>query len=298
MKKTANRWVVAAALAVAAAAVVGTFLVHAWCERRRADAVAADRQAFLSRFGILSDGRDPFVALPPTLPHGSLQAELGAEMFAERKLARTSRRVCAACHNLNEGGADGKVHGAVATRPAVNAVFAPFYLHDGSVSNLQALVRRMIEDQDFSGAGSLEKAVLKLSADERILARFRNTYKDGLTADNVVDSIYQYCHTLITGNMPFDAYCGGKRDALTPQQIKGMELFRQHRCLSCHDGPALGTLKMSEGRKVPALRGISRRRAFLSDGSLADLGAVLTRMPGGDFEAEERAAVVSFLKAL
>ena len=80
MKKTANRWVVVAALVAAAVAVVGTFLVHGWSERRRADAVAADRQAFLARFGILSDGRSPFVALPPVLPHGSLQAGLGASL--------------------------------------------------------------------------------------------------------------------------------------------------------------------------------------------------------------------------
>ena len=298
MKKTANRWVVVAALVAAAVAVVGTFLVHGWSERRRADAVAADSQALLARFGILSDGRSPFVALPPVLPHGSLQAGLGASLFSERKLARTRNRTCAACHLLNEGGTDGKVHGAVVTRPVFNAVFAPFYLHDGSVSNLQGLVRRMVEDAAFSGAGPLEKAVVKLSADEKLLARFRQAYPDGLTADNVVDAIVQHCHTLISGNMPFDAYCGGRADALTPQQIKGMELFRQRNCLSCHDGPALGTLKMSEGRKVPALRGISRRRVYLSDGSCGDLGAVLARMPEGNFEAEERAAVVSFLKAL
>lgn len=298
MKKTVNRWVAAVALASAVMAVVGTCVVRAWCERRREAAVVAERVAFLERFGIVSDGREPFVALPPCLPHGSQQADLGRAMFCERKLARTSRRTCAVCHSLNMGGSDGRVHGKYLTRPAMNAVFAPFYLHDGSVTNMEDLIRRMIEDPEFSGVESLDRAVLKLAADPQMLERFRAVYPDGLTATNVVDSIVQYSRTLMTGNMPFDAYCGGRTNALGAAQIRGMTLFRQRNCMSCHDGPVLGTLKISNGRKVPALRGISRRRAFLSDGSLNDLGAVLSRMEGGDLEDEERAALVSFLKAL
>ena len=298
MKKTAHAWIWVAAVAVAAVAVTGVFAVRARAANRRAAAEAEARSVFLARFGILSDGTQPFVALPPFLPHGALQAELGQRMFCERKLARTARRTCGFCHLLNEGGTDGRIHGKVMTRPAVNAVFAPFYLHDGSISNLHDLVVRMIEDPEFAGARSLDKAVLRLAEDGQIRARFEAAYPDGLTASNVVDSIVQLCHTLVTGGTPFDTYCGGRKDAFSEQQRKGMELFLQRKCLTCHDGPALGTMKMSEGRKVPALRGVSRRRAYLSDASLNDLGAVLMRMPGGEMEAEERAALVSFLKAL
>ena len=298
MENRKQRWVFAAAVAAAVVAVAAVFVVHGWNARRRAAAAAAERQAFLAKFGIVSDGTQPFVALPPCLPHGALQARLGQEMFCERRLARTSHRTCGACHLLNEGGTDGKLHGGVLTRPALNAVFAPVYLHDGSISNLQGLVARMVESPDFGGAESLEKAVLKLAADEKILARFRETYADGLTPANVVDCLVQHCYTLVTGNMPFDRYCGGRADALDPVQKKGMALFQERKCLSCHDGPALGTMKVSEGRKVPSLRGISRRRVFLTDGTRGDLGAVLSLMPGGDLEPEERAALVSFLKAL
>ena len=306
MGGASRKRIVLTALA-AALAIAGVFAVHGWLTTRRAEkearqaaeARAAERRAFLAQFGIVSDGYEDFVALPPGLPHGQLQAALGQAMFRERRLARTPRRTCAACHLLNEGGTDGRVHGEVITRPAMNAVFASVFMHDGSVTNLQNLVRRMVEDPDFSGAESLEKAAVRLSADENLVARFRVAYPDdGLTASNVVDSVVQYCRTLVTSGTPFDFYCGGRTNALDALQQRGMALFRERKCLSCHDGPALGTLQVSEGRKVPSLRGVSRRRAFLSKGSCTDLISVLSYMPGGDLEAPERAALVSFLKAL
>ena len=113
-------------------------------------------------------------------------------------------RSCAACHPLTEGGADGKLHMGVFTRPAKNALFGKFYLHDGSVSNLSALVRRMIEDDRFIGAGTLSNAVARLAEDGRIRRKFENCYGDGgLAGSNLVDSIVNYSCTLMTANGPF-----------------------------------------------------------------------------------------------
>lgn len=297
MKVSKRTWMVIGAVALAAVSVVGVFVVHVACAERRAEEAAAARKAELARFGIVTDGRQDFVALPSMLPHGVRQAALGLRLFCERKLARTSRRTCAVCHSLSTGGSDGKVHGKVATRTIFNAPFASVYLHDGSVTNLPALIARMIEDQQFSGAGPLDRAVLRLAADEGLLANFRACYPDGLVASNVLDALCHHCRTLVTSGRPIDHYCGGRTSALDDSQKRGMELFRQ-RCLVCHDGPALGTQKMSEGVKVPGLRGVSQRSTYLTDGSLSDLGAVLTRMPVGALEEADRAALVSFLRAL
>ncbi len=291
-------WLVAGACALAVLAVVGMILIHSWAERRRAAAKVEARKAFFARFGIASDGHSDFVALPPMLPHAMGPAKLGEDLFCDRRLSQSQRRVCAACHCLNEGGVDNELHGGVLTRTVMNASFSPVFLGDGSLTNLADVVAQMIERRDRAGGGDLNKVVRKLGADERMLARFKACYKTGLTPENLLDALVQYNRTLLSPRSQFDRYWGGKKDALDASQKAGMEIFKRRNCLSCHDGPALGGLRVSKGRKVPVLRGLGCRRVYLSDGSRTDLGAVLTLMPQGNLEASERAALVSFLKSL
>ncbi|MCW8855561.1 MAG: c-type cytochrome, partial [Gammaproteobacteria bacterium] len=47
-----------------------------------------------------------------------------------------------------------------------------------------------------------------------------------------------YERTLITPNSPYDLYVKGNKKALTAQQVKGMNLFADLGCASCHSGPA------------------------------------------------------------
>ena len=76
-------------------------------------------------------------------------------------------------------------------------------------------------------------------------------------------------------------------------------MFLAARCMDCHDGPVLGSRKVSRGRKVPALRGLGLRKAYLTEGKVKDLDAVVPLMPGGDaFPPEDKKALVEFLKAL
>ena len=46
--------------------------------------------------------------------------------------------------------------------------------------------------------------------------------------------------TLITPNSDFDRYLKGDKTALTEQQVRGYELFKQHKCDTCHTGVAMG----------------------------------------------------------
>ncbi len=289
---------VAGACALAVVAVAGMVLVHRWIEHRRAEEKVAARRVFLARFGIDSDGRSDFVALPSLLPHAVGPAKLGAELFTHRSLAQSRRRTCGACHLLNEGGVDNKLHGGVLTRTVMNASFSSVFLKDGSLTNLADVVAQMIERDDRSGGGDLEKVVRQLGADEAMRARFRVSYAEGLTPETLLDALVQYNRTLLSPHSPFDQYWDGDVAALDASQKAGMEIFRRRNCLSCHDGPGLGGLRVSKGCKVPGLRGLGSRRVYLSDGSRTDLGAVLTLMPRGNLEADERAALVSFLKSL
>ena len=75
-------------------------------------------------------------------------------------------------------------------------------------------------------------------------------------------------------------------------------MFLAARCMDCHDGPVLGSRKVVRGRKVPALRGLGLRTAYLTEGKVDDLDAVVPMMPGGDLPPEDRKALVDFLKTL
>ena len=289
------------AYAVAAVVVGLCFLAHWLMTRSRHVYVPEDLTAEYVAWGIDARGMKEFVPLPPHVPYDISAAALGSAMFHSQRMGAGSR-ACGECHPLTEGGTDGRLHSSVFTRPAKNAVFGKYYLRDGSITNFSDLVRRMIEDERFLGAGSLSNAVAQLGGDGRIRRRFENCYGDGgLAGTNLVDAIVNFSRTLMTANGPFDRFCSG-RDALSPERLKGFAQFRTRNCARCHSGPSLGTRAITEeGVRVPSLRGLSRRRTFQANGRLySDLAAAVAMMPDSDFEDDEksRLSLLAFLRCL
>ena len=286
----------------AAALVVGLcFLVNRLRTAQRHAYVPEDLSAEYAQWGIEASVVKDFVPLPANLPYNPVSSRLGLEMFRSRKMS-ASGRSCVVCHPYSSGGADGLRHSGVFTRPAVNAVFGKYYLHDGSVSNFADLVKCMIEDSRFIGAGSLSNAIVNLRSDGRVRKRFEAHYGDGgFVGTNLVDSIVNYSRTLMTANGPFDRFCGG-RDALSAERQEGFGHFRKRNCARCHSGPSLGTRVMSgDGVRVPSLRGLSRRRVYQANGRLyTDLAAAVAMMPESDFgdDDESRLSLLDFLRCL
>ena len=64
------------AVFVAGLVVAGILGLRAWREHQLTEEKVAARKAFLARFGIDSDGRQEFIALPPLLPHAMGPAKL------------------------------------------------------------------------------------------------------------------------------------------------------------------------------------------------------------------------------
>jgi len=265
--------------------------------RREAEAAAA-RAAVYRQFGIDAPGTRLFVPLPPMLSHHVGRARIGQKLFNDHRLARSRYLVCGTCHWLGAGGTDSKVHHGVLTRPVHNSSFATSYMHDGSLPNLHAAVGKMIEESRFSWGGPPAVVAARLAGDAALVAQFGSEYDDGLTGTNVVDAVVEYLKTLVTDGTPFDFWCAGHKEDFTSEQQHGSEVFLAARCMDCHDGPVLGARKVSRGLKVPALRGLGLRKAYLTEGKVKDLDAVVPLMPGGSLPPEERKALVAFLGAL
>lgn len=292
-----KRQAVARLAAFAVVAAVAAVLIGKWMVRRAE--VAANR-AELHRLGLPGDGTREFVPLPSILPHHAPAARIGGELFADKRLARTSRRTCASCHWMNMGGSDGKLHNGVLTRPIVNAAATTVFFHDGSVKSFAEAATKMLTDGNYAGGGSLDDITKRIAADTDLSAAFQRAYAQGLTTTNLVDSLEQYARTLLSAGRTFDRFQGGDEHVLQPLEKAGYEIFRARKCISCHSGPVLGGLRVHEGRKVTQLRGIGQRRVFFADGASRSLDTAIARMPSGgdEWTAEERAALVAFLKTL
>lgn len=267
--------------------------------RVHAAEVEAVRARACLRVGLARRPGSAYVALPTSLLHREGRAKLGQSMFSERRLASTRWRMCAICHAPEKGGTDMKVHSGLLTRPFKNAVLGAVFLHDGRATNLTEAVRTMIEDGRFCAGGPMSNVVARLTNDVSLVRRFQSCYEDGLTETNILESIAEYACTQLTCGRVFDAWCAkGEKDGLDAMQRAGLSVFETHACTDCHEGPALGALKAYRGKKVSGLRGLPQRSIYLSDGSCSDLSAVLTRMPGGEMEPDERVSLLAFLKTL
>ncbi|MEO0339213.1 MAG: cytochrome c peroxidase, partial [Bacteroidota bacterium] len=66
---------------------------------------------------------------------------------------------------------------------------------------------------------------------------FRAFSDSTVSIDRITKAIATYERTLITPNAPFDLYMRGDRNAMTEEQVKGMEAFIETGCNNCHSGP-------------------------------------------------------------
>lgn len=65
-----------------------------------------------------------------------------------------------------------------------------------------------------------------------------------ITAENMAKAIAAYERTLVGGNSRFDQYMRGDRDALSINEIDGMQVFLKSGCAKCHNGPMLSDYKV------------------------------------------------------
>lgn len=89
------------------------------------------------------------------------------------------------------------------------------------------------------GSHSWDDIVARFEMDEEFKKAFLKEYPQ-VTKETLTHAIGEYEKTLITPNSDFDRYLKGDKTALTEQQVHGYELFKQHKCDTCHTGVAMG----------------------------------------------------------
>ena len=185
---------------------------------------------------------------PEDNPTTRAKVELGKKLFFDPRLSETGTVSCNSCHNVMEGGDDGRpssmgVHGRVGPRnaPTVwNSAFNATQFWDGRAASLEEQARGPLLAQPEMGMPSHDKVMARIQRVPGYRQAFREVFggDNPVTIDNAVKAIAAFERTLITPNSPYDRYVKGDKDALTDKQVRGMKAFNQAGCTTCHSGPA------------------------------------------------------------
>lgn len=233
----------------------------------------------------------PAPADNPTTPE---KVALGQALFFETQLSRDGTLSCASCHDLARGGADKRalslgVGGASGARnaPSVyNAAFQRRLFWDGRARSLEEQAKGPLlnpVEMAMPDAQSIEE---RLRALPNYAPAFAAAFGDKeITLERVAKAIAAFERTLITPDTPYDRFVRGEAGALSPAQLRGMALFQEVGCITCHAGPNFSEASVfSNGagfRLFPALETpLVERYPLRGDkGAARDAGRGLFRVP-------------------
>lgn len=288
----------------------------------------------LPGMGWASEPIQPIEAAKVSAPE---KVELGKMLFFEPRLSKSNAISCNSCHNLATGGVDNQVsslghkwkEGPINSPTVLNSSLNFVQFWDGRAKDLQAQATGPIENP-LEMAFSHKLAVETLRTLPEYRARFNAVYgKAEFDIKEVTDAIAAFEETLVTPNAPFDRWLKGDSKALTAQQLKGYQLFKDKGCTACHNGAAIGgnsyqkmglvkpfkTDNPAQGRgavtgekqfigwfKVPTLRNIELTYPYFHDGSVWDLKEAVQLMAdiqlGQQLTDQEAEDMTAYLKSL
>lgn len=287
---------------------------------------------------------EPLSPLPPLEELDPRRVELGRKLFADKRLSRDGSVACMSCHDPGHAGADprpfsigaGGVRHVVNTPTVLNARFNFRQQWTGGAASLEELVGHVVKsprvfDSDWPSV------LGRLRGDERLVRDFRAAYPEGLNEKTVADALATYQRTLVTPSR-FDRYLRGDRAALTADELRGYQRFKDYGCVGCHQGVNVGgnmfqrfgamgdyfkaraaagqpLTEADRGRynvtkkdedlhvfKVPGLRNVARTPPYFHDASAQTLeqavGVMLRYQVGRDAPAEDKALIIRFLHTL
>jgi cytochrome c peroxidase len=283
-------------------------------------------------------------AMPSTAnPITPEKVTLGKILFYEPRISIDGTVSCSKCHPLALYAADG-------LRKSVGHNCKENPRNDPTVFNAASQIsehwignRTSVEDQakqavtgppafGMPSYDSVEKVLRAYPQYETLFKAAFPSDKEPVTVDNFAKAVGAFERTLVTPS-PFDAFLKGNRDAMTPQQKKGLETFMDQGCVGCHFSPFVGgqmyqkfglfapypqytkSQKVDEGRyavtkaendkfvfKVPVLRNAAMTRPYFHDGSVDTLEEAVWIMGkiqlGKDLPKEQVQDIVAFLHAL
>ena len=206
---------------------------------------------------------------PENNPTTAAKVELGKMLFFDPRFSSTGTVSCFSCHNVMEGGDDHRstsigVHNQKGGRnaPTVwNAAFLSSQFWDGRAATLEDQAVGPVTNPVEMGMGNLDEAIDRIRSIPGYRKEFEKAFGAGdvVTMENAAKAIAAYERTLVTPNSPYDRFVNGDKSALSDTARRGMDLFEQTGCTSCHSGAAFA------GPKLPAGAGLFMKFPAFAD---------------------------------
>jgi cytochrome c peroxidase len=262
---------------------------------------------------------------------------LGRMLYFDKRLSRGHDVSCNSCHDLTSFGVDGLStstghRGQKGTRNAPTVYNASSHIAqfwDGRAETVEKQAIGPIVNP-VEMANTEERVVATLSSIPRYVEMFRAAYpgeEQPITLVHVADAIGAFERGLTTRSR-WDEFIGGKQDALTAQEKRGLRVFLDVGCMACHTGPQVGASMYQRvgviepwpnqndpGRvavtnvpgdrmifKVPSLKNIAETGPYFHDGSTDSLEQAIRLMArhqvGVDLPDEDIVAIATWMKSL
>jgi cytochrome c peroxidase len=189
---------------------------------------------------------EPIRPLPLSLDLDKRKVELGRKLFFDTRLSKDNTVSCASCHDFGRGGADPRPRsvgvrgqlGGVNAPSVFNSAFNFRQLWSGRAVSLEEQVDIVIKLPKVMDT-NWDEILSKLSQDSALVAQFNAAYTDGLQSKNVMSAIATFERSLITPSR-FDRYLRGDPNAITEDEKRGYERFKNYGCVACHQGVNVG----------------------------------------------------------
>lgn len=273
-------------------------------------ATTADTAEFVVPVGL------PPVPVPADNPMSADKVELGKMLYFDKRLSKDGAVSCATCHDPKMAwtqhtptseGIGGQLGGANSPT-VINSAYAPAQFWDGRAASLEEQALGPIENPIEMGH-SLPNMVAELNKLDGYKAHFQKVFSTDVTSDGVAKAIAAFERTVLSGNSPYDRFKAGDAKALNDAQKRGMDLFDETGCSTCHTPPVFSGYryynagigqkkdKPDPGRmavtkkdadlgkyRVPMLREVANTGPYFHDGSVDTLEKAVAIMAGGGID--------------
>lgn len=273
----------------------------------------------------------------PANPFNDAKIDLGRKLFYDTRFSGDRSVSCNTCHDLSNFGDDGAgvstgIGGQTGTRSAPTVYNAAIHIAqfwDGRAADVeeQAMGPPLNPiEMGMTGDVHVKEVLASIPGYVELFAEAFPDEKDPVSFENFGNAIGAFERKLLTP-APWDDFLTGDDDALNPDQKRGLNLFINKGCVTCHAGAGvgghmyqkLGLVKPwpteDKGRaevegfeamvgffKVPSLRNVTETAPYLHDGSVKTLPEMVKKMAehqqGQILTDEETNLIVEFLGSL